>query len=208
MTPPELPSASSAVEAQAPCRRPAAHRALTASAVVDDLQRRTRPWLRPTRTAHVRSGVACLTRVADRLDQHRLGQRLERGRAPRRRSGSVCEPEPDRPMDEREAFDLGGERRAGRPRRHGASGRCSAVRRSESAAWVSAAHRRRACAGQIPLPVERHRDAEQPLDHVIVDLTGEGRSAARAPSRAFELGGRPIATTVASAAALPRVHSS
>jgi hypothetical protein len=46
------------------------------------------------------------------------------------------------------------------------SGRCSAVRRSVSAACVSLAQ-------QIARAVERHRHAEQPLDHSLVDLACE-----------------------------------
>ena len=54
-----------------------------------------------------------------------------------------------------------------------ASGRCSAVRRSARAAWISIAQRSRSSSVRSASRAERQRDAEQALKHALVDLARE-----------------------------------
>ena len=108
--------------------------------------------------------------VADRLGEHRLGERLERlGHRDARRPRPRCRASG---YSWREARDLLGERRAGRGR--GAAER--ALHRGAQVAerlldLLGAAPPRLLVEGLVA--GERERDAEQALDDALVDLAGE-----------------------------------
>ena len=142
--------------------------ARAADAVVDDLEHERAVGAADAHRHRGRAGV--LAGVAHRLGQHRLGERLERGGTSPSSPGSSVSPGRDARAT------------AARPRREASSavargarpsGRWSAARSSVSAAWVSLAHALARLGGQVAVAVERHRDAEQALDHALVDLARE-----------------------------------
>ena len=173
-------------------------------AVVADLHHPRAVLARAARTS-TRVGRACLLRVAHRLDEHGLGERLER-RAARRPLRCPARARSRARVGLAQPLDLLLQRRRPSRATMRPSGRCSARRRSRSPACSSTGHALARLARQRRVARDDEQHAEQPLDHALVHLAREVDpllQLARAAPAGTSRGAPPRrAPTV-----LPSVHS-